>query len=77
MEERQTVYLHSVTHKDYRFRKYNWKTAHMGTLSFYSAIWRCALFVPGPIGAEVAWLVALRSLPCHMGTSYLARLSGY
>ena len=31
----------------------------------------------GPIGAEVAWLVALRSLPCHMGTSYLARLTGY
>ena len=36
----------------------------------------CALFVFGPIGAEVAWLVALRSLPCHMGTSYLARLTG-
>ena len=31
----------------------------------------------GPIGAEVAWLVALRSLPCHMGYSYLARLAGY
>ena len=31
----------------------------------------------GPIGAEVAWPVALRSLPCHMGYSYLARLSGY
>ena len=29
----------------------------------------------GPIGAEVAWLVALRSLPCHMGYSYLARLT--
>ena len=31
----------------------------------------------GPIGAEVAWLVALRSPPCHMGYSYLARLAGY
>ena len=30
-----------------------------------------------PIGAEVAWLVALSSLPCHMGYSYLARLTGY
>ena len=30
----------------------------------------------GPIGAEVAWLVALRSLSCHMGYSYLARLTG-
>ena len=33
--------------------------------------------VLGPIGAEVAWLVVLRSLPCHMGYSYLARLTGY
>ena len=41
----------------------------------YSAIWRCALFVLGPLGAEVAWLVALRSLPCHMGSSYLAPLT--
>ena len=31
----------------------------------------------GPKGAEVAWLAALRSLPCHMGYSYLARLAGY
>ena len=30
----------------------------------------------GPIGAEVAWLVALKSLPCLMGYSYLARLTG-
>ena len=77
MDERQTVYLQQVSHKDYRSRNDNWKTAHMNTLSFYSAIWRCALFVLGPIGAEVAWLVALRSLPCHMGTSYLAGLTGY
>ena len=34
------------------------------------------LIVLGPIGTEVAWLVALRSLPCHMGSSYLARLTG-
>ena len=31
----------------------------------------------GPIGAEVACLVALRSLPGHMGYFYLARLTGY
>ena len=29
----------------------------------------------GPIGAEVAWPVALRSLPCHIRYSYLARLT--
>ena len=32
-------------------------------------------FVFGPIGAEVAWLVALKSLPCHQGSSYVARLT--
>ena len=37
---------------------------------------RCALFVLGPICAEVAGHVAMRSLPCHMGSSYLARLTG-
>ena len=42
----------------------------------YSAILRCALLVLGLIGAEVAWLVALRSLPCHMGYSCLAGLTG-
>ena len=36
---------------------------------------RCALFVLGPICAEVAGHVAMRSLPCHMGSSYLARLT--
>ena len=41
----------------------------MGTIQ------RCALFVLGTIGAEVAWFVALSSLPCHMGSSYLARLT--
>ena len=35
-----------------------------------------ALFVLGPICAEVAGYVAMRSLPCHMGSSYLARLTG-
>ena len=52
------------------------KTTHMGILSFivpprdvHSLFW-------DPIGAEVAWLVALRSLPCHMASSYLARLTG-
>ena len=25
----------------------------------------------GPIGTEVAWYVAMRSLPCHMQYSYL------
>ena len=34
-------------------------------------------FFSVPIGAEVSWHVALRSLPCHMGISYLARLTGY
>ena len=38
MEKRKTMYLHKGTHKDYRFTKDNMKTAHMGTLSFYSAI---------------------------------------
>ena len=31
----------------------------------------------GLMGAEVAWHVALTSLPCQMGTSYLAKLTGY
>ena len=47
-----------------------------GLTLFHSAILRCALFFLGPIGAEVAWHVAMRSLPCHMGYSYLARLTG-
>ena len=38
MEKRWTVYLHKGTNKDYKFIKDNWKTAHMGTLSFDSAI---------------------------------------
>ena len=43
-------------------RKTDWKTAPRAH-TLHSAILRCALFVFGPIGAEVAWLVALRSLP--------------
>ena len=66
-----------ATHKDHTFRKHIGKSAHMRTLSVYSAISRCALFVFGPIGAGVAWHMALRSLSCHMGSSYLARLYGY
>ena len=31
----------------------------------------------GPIGAEVAWHLKMRSLPCHMRYSYLAGLTGY
>ena len=62
-----------ATHKDHRFRNDILKPAHMGFLCFYSAIERCALFVSGPIFAEVAWHVALRSLSCHMESSYLAR----
>ena len=46
--------------------KRNDKIALIGSLSFCSAIQRCALFVLSPIGAEVAWHAALRSLPCHM-----------
>ena len=69
---RQCIYTKEL-HKDQRIEKNNSKTAQMGTLSVYSAIKRCALFVLGPIGAEVAWHETLTSLPCHMGTSYLAR----
>ena len=47
-----------------------------GLTLFHSAIVRCALFVLGPIGAEVACHVAMSSLPCHMGYSYLARRTG-
>ena len=32
------VHIHKGTHKDYRFEKDYWKTAHMGTLSLYVAI---------------------------------------
>ena len=73
-KDRQCIYTKEI-HKDNRFRNDNWKTAPTGTLSLYSAIWRCALYVLGRIGAEVAWHVAFRSLPCHMGTSYLAGLT--
>ena len=38
MEKTWTVYLHKGTHNVYRFRKDNWETAHMGTLSFCNAI---------------------------------------
>ena len=48
----------------------------MVTRSPYCHLRRCALFVLGPICAEVAGHVAMRSLPCHMGSSYLARLTG-
>ena len=48
----------------------------MGTLSFSGAIHRCVLLL-GSMGAEVAWHVAPRSLPCRMGSTYLARLTGY
>ena len=48
-----------------------------GLTLIHSAILRCAPLFLGPIGAEVAWLVAMTSLPCHMGLSYLARLPGY
>ena len=47
----------------------------MVTLSPKCHLRRCALFVLGPICAEVAGHVAMRSLPCHMGSSYLARLT--
>ena len=42
-----------------------------------SAIMRCALFGLGPIGALVAWHVAMRSLTCHMGSSYLVWRTAY
>ena len=73
---RRCIYTKKL-YKDHRFGSDNLKTANMGTLYLYSAIYRCALFVLGPNGAEVAWHVALRSLICHMGTSYLARRTGY
>ena len=52
------------------------KTAHMGTPFFIVPSRDVDALFLGPIGAEVAWLVALRSLPCHMGSSYLAELTG-
>ena len=48
----------------------------MGILSFIVPCRDVDSLFWGPIGAEVAWLVALRSLPCHMGYFYLARLTG-
>ena len=48
----------------------------MGVVSFIVPSRDVHSLFLGPIGAEVAWLVALRSLPCHMGSSYLARLTG-
>ena len=57
-KDRQCIYTNEL-HKDARFTNDNWKTAHMGTLPFCNAIKRCALFVLGPIGAEVAWHVAV------------------
>ena len=53
------------------------KTAHTGTLSFIVPSRDVQTLFLGSIGAEVAWLVALRSLLCHTGNSYLARLTGY
>ena len=47
----------------------------MVTLSPKCHLRRCALFVLDPICAEVAGHVAMTSLPCHMGSSYLARLT--
>ena len=64
------MYLQQSNSKDHRFRNDISKAALMGTLRFLSAIYRCGLFVLGLIGAVLAWLVALRSLPCHMGSSY-------
>ena len=64
-------------HNHYRFKEEIWKTALMDTLSFMVPSRDVDSFVLGPIGASVAWYVALRSLPCHMGSSYLARLTGY
>ena len=52
------------------------KTAHMGILPFIVPSRDVNSLFLGPIGAEVATHVALRSLPCHMGSSYLARLTG-
>ena len=63
--------------KDGEKKSYNHgKTAHMGTLSFIVLSRDVHSLFLRPIGAEVAWLVALTSLPCHMGSSYLARLTG-
>ena len=41
----------------------------MGTLSLIGLFCDVQSFVLGPIGHEVAWHVAMRSLPCHMGSS--------
>ena len=78
------MYLHKATQNNYRFRKQqlenilqSWQHCPHGHPLFYGAIQRCALLVLGHIGADVACLVALRSLPGHMGSSYLARLTGY
>ena len=48
-----------------------------GSLSSTVPCWDVHTLFSGPIGAEVAWLVAMRSPPCHMGYSYLASLTGY
>ena len=48
----------------------------MGTPSFIVRSRDVHSLFFGPIGTEVAWYVAMRSLPCHMGSSYLARPTG-
>ena len=67
----QCIYNHA-THQDHRFRNDIWKTALMETVSFIMPFRDVHLTVLGPIGAEVAWHVVMRSLPCNMGSSYLA-----
>ena len=67
----------NATHNDHIFTKDIWKTALMGTLSFMVPSRDVHSIVLGPIGAQVAWHVAMWSLPCHMGSSYLARLTEY
>ena len=48
------------------FRKTDWNTAPRAHSHQQCHLEMCTLCLLGPIGAEVAWLVALRSLPCHM-----------
>ena len=67
----QCIY-NTATHKEHTFRN-----NIMGTPSFIVPSRHVHSFVLGPIGAEVAWHVEMRSLPCHIASSYLALLTGY
>ena len=78
------MYLHIGTHNNYRFRNdgsekilQSWGNRPHGHSLYYCAILRSALFVLAGRAAELAWLVALRSIAFHMGTFYLARLTEY